>query len=69
VHLAKALDVEVCRLFENDKAAPAEPDKKLLQRFLNDLSLSLNKSLTNAAKQSLESMGKLYTEGKDGLET
>jgi transcriptional regulator with XRE-family HTH domain len=68
VNLAKALEVEVCELFQDGKAASAEPEKKLLTKFLDDLSRSLNKSLALAAKQSLESVGKLYAEGKDGLQ-
>ncbi|GHT98015.1 hypothetical protein FACS1894142_3760 [Spirochaetia bacterium] len=60
-NLAKALDIPVHELFlEDEKTADADI-RELMGRFVKDVSLTLNKSVSLSLNQSLEHLRKQYS--------
>jgi transcriptional regulator with XRE-family HTH domain len=64
VNLAGALNISVHELFQEETRELIEQEKDLLTQFMRDLTFSMNKSIPFTISQSLESIGKLYLEGK-----
>jgi len=63
--LTEALGIKVYELFLEENMDVSIDNQVLMQRFLNDVSLSLNKSLSLSVRQSIENIQKQYKLGKD----
>jgi len=65
VKIAKALEVEVYTLFQDN--SPPKPDnfQNTLSRFKKDLAVSLHKSVAASIDNSLETISAHYIEEKD----
>jgi transcriptional regulator with XRE-family HTH domain len=59
-NLAKALDIPVHELFVEDKKTTDTDIRELMGRFVKDVSLTLNKSVSLSLNQSLEHLRKQY---------
>ncbi|MDR2478910.1 MAG: helix-turn-helix domain-containing protein [Treponema sp.] len=59
VRLARALDVEVAALFQDDAPQPADAQVFLAQ-FKTDMAVSLHKTVSNAIDESLKTIGSHY---------
>jgi transcriptional regulator with XRE-family HTH domain len=58
--LADALEVKVSELFFEEDAKLNEDTEILMSRFVKDVSLTINKSLTLSVNQSIEHVRKQY---------
>jgi len=63
--LADALGIGVYELFLEEKSGPPIDNQVLMNRFINDVSLALNKSLSLSVKQSIENTQKQYELGNN----
>jgi len=58
--LANALEIKVFELFLEENNEPYPKTKKLMNRFIKDVSLTINKSLSLSVNQSIEYVIKQY---------
>ena len=64
VRLARALDVEVSALFQDDLPPPPADTRFLLAQFKKDMAVSLHKTVSHAIEESLNNIGSHYVETK-----
>ena len=58
--MAAALEVKVYELFLEDDTPAATPPQTLMNRFIKDITLTLNKSLSLSVNQSIDHIRKQY---------
>jgi len=58
--LALALEIKVFELFMEENIDFSSENKRLLSRFVKDISLSINKSLPISVNQSIDNLCKQY---------
>jgi len=58
--LADALEIRVFELFLEENNEPNLKTKKLMNRFIKDVSLTINKALSLSVNQSIEHVRKQY---------
>ena len=58
--LANALEIKVFELFMEEDILITSEDKSLMKRFIKDVSLTINKSLSLSINQSIEYVRKQY---------
>jgi transcriptional regulator with XRE-family HTH domain len=58
--LADAMEVRVCELFTEENNETDEETKKLMNRFIKDVSLTINKTMSLSLNQSIEYVRKQY---------
>ena len=58
--MAAALEIKVFELFLEEEAEINPKTQTLMKRFIKDVSLTINKSLSLSVNQSIENIRKLY---------
>jgi len=58
--MAATLEVKVYELFLKDDTPAATPPQTLMNRFIKDITLTLNKSLSLSVNQSIDHIRKQY---------
>jgi transcriptional regulator with XRE-family HTH domain len=59
--LADALDIRVFEFFLEEDREPTPETKKLMSRFMNDVTLTMNKTLSLSVNKSIEYIRKQYS--------